>query len=264
MDVDDTLRWAALYAALSVRVPTGAGGATKLDEFVAEGTRRGLPAPPSGVVGWRRRPRESVHALGRLTTRADVGIARAASLGRVKWTWRGDRASSSPAAVAGARRARADARRRHAHADGRRPPASRRCANARRPSTSSAGPRTPRSPSSPASRGPRSGTFWTHNDSGDGPRVFELDDDGAFRARGRACTNAEAVDWEDIAIRGYTLYVGDIGDNLGQRRGGRGLPLRDPASGRPRRRRRSRSATRTARTTPRRCSWTRATASWRS
>ena len=28
LDVDDTLRWAALYAALSVRVPTGAGGAT--------------------------------------------------------------------------------------------------------------------------------------------------------------------------------------------------------------------------------------------
>ena len=51
MDVDDTLRWAALYAALSVRVPTGAGGATKLDEFVAEGTRRGLPAPPQGVAG---------------------------------------------------------------------------------------------------------------------------------------------------------------------------------------------------------------------
>ena len=51
MDVQDTLRWAALYAALSVRVPTGAGGATKLAEFVAEGARRGLPAPPSGVIG---------------------------------------------------------------------------------------------------------------------------------------------------------------------------------------------------------------------
>jgi sugar/nucleoside kinase (ribokinase family) len=46
MDVDDALRWAALYAALSVRVPTGAGGATQLGEFVEEGSRRGLPAPP--------------------------------------------------------------------------------------------------------------------------------------------------------------------------------------------------------------------------
>ncbi|HEY6889272.1 MAG TPA: PfkB family carbohydrate kinase [Solirubrobacter sp.] len=44
--VDDALRWAALYAALSVRVPTGAGGATHLEDFVAEGARRGLPAPP--------------------------------------------------------------------------------------------------------------------------------------------------------------------------------------------------------------------------
>lgn len=47
MDVDDTLRWATLYAALSVRVPTGAGGATKLEAFLEEGVRRGLPAPPA-------------------------------------------------------------------------------------------------------------------------------------------------------------------------------------------------------------------------
>ena len=46
MSVDDALRWAALYAALSVRVPTGAGGASLLEDFIAEGTRRGLPAPP--------------------------------------------------------------------------------------------------------------------------------------------------------------------------------------------------------------------------
>jgi ribokinase len=46
MEIDDALRWAALYAALSVRVPTGAGGATRLGEFIEEGSRRGLPAPP--------------------------------------------------------------------------------------------------------------------------------------------------------------------------------------------------------------------------
>jgi ribokinase len=46
LSVDDSLRWAALYAALSVRVPTGAGGATRLAEFVEEGTRRGLTTPP--------------------------------------------------------------------------------------------------------------------------------------------------------------------------------------------------------------------------
>ena len=47
LSVDDALRWAALYAALSVRVPTGAGGATRLGEFMEEGARRGLPTPPA-------------------------------------------------------------------------------------------------------------------------------------------------------------------------------------------------------------------------
>ena len=60
------------------------------------------------------------------------------------------------------------------------------------------------------------GRFWAHNDSGDGPRVFELDTNGAF-LREVAVQGAEAYDWEDIAIRGDTLYVADIGDNLGQR-----------------------------------------------
>ena len=60
------------------------------------------------------------------------------------------------------------------------------------------------------------GRFWAHNDSGDGPRVFELDTTGAF-LREVAVQGAEAYDWEDLAIRGDTLYVGDIGDNLGQR-----------------------------------------------
>jgi ribokinase len=49
MGVDEALKWAALYAALSVRVPTGAGGATRLADFVEEGSRRGLPAPPPRV-----------------------------------------------------------------------------------------------------------------------------------------------------------------------------------------------------------------------
>ena len=53
LSVDDTLKWAALYAALSTRVPTGAGGATRLEEFVEEGTSRGLPAPPAEISSGR-------------------------------------------------------------------------------------------------------------------------------------------------------------------------------------------------------------------
>jgi sugar/nucleoside kinase (ribokinase family) len=48
LDAEAGLRWAVLYAALSVTVPTGAAGAAHLDEFIEEGTRRGLPAPRSG------------------------------------------------------------------------------------------------------------------------------------------------------------------------------------------------------------------------
>ncbi len=62
------------------------------------------------------------------------------------------------------------------------------------------------------------GVYWTHNDSGDAPRVFAFDSGG--RALGRwLLTGAHNVDWEDIATgpgpRPGTpyLYVGDIGDN---------------------------------------------------
>jgi hypothetical protein len=60
------------------------------------------------------------------------------------------------------------------------------------------------------------GGFWAHNDSGDAPRIFELERDGTVR-REVTVAGAENVDWEDIAIRGRTLYIGDIGDNLAQR-----------------------------------------------
>jgi len=67
------------------------------------------------------------------------------------------------------------------------------------------------------------GLLWTHNDSGDGPFVYCLD--AAIRSCGVwRVTGAEAFDWEDIAIGpgperdgGPDLYVGDIGDNIGQR-----------------------------------------------
>jgi hypothetical protein len=62
------------------------------------------------------------------------------------------------------------------------------------------------------------GWYWTHNDSGDGPRVFLFDLQGTVRAR-VTVEGANAIDWEDIAMgpgprRGaFYLYAGDIGDN---------------------------------------------------
>jgi hypothetical protein len=66
------------------------------------------------------------------------------------------------------------------------------------------------------------GMYWTHNDSGDGPFIYALDDRGHSRGVWRV-TGAAAYDWEDIAAGpGPTagtnyLYIGDIGDNGGNR-----------------------------------------------
>jgi hypothetical protein len=58
--------------------------------------------------------------------------------------------------------------------------------------------------------------FWTHNDSGGAPQVFAIARDGTLNQT-VTLTGATNVDWEDIAARGSTLYVGDIGDNVAQR-----------------------------------------------
>lgn len=57
------------------------------------------------------------------------------------------------------------------------------------------------------------GVLWTHNDSGDGPRVFAVDADGTTRAT-VTLDGAAAVDWEDMAAGpDHSIWVGDIGDN---------------------------------------------------
>lgn len=58
--------------------------------------------------------------------------------------------------------------------------------------------------------------LWTHNDSGDGPRVFAISASGAARGE-LSIQGATATDWEDIAIgpcgAASCLYIADIGDN---------------------------------------------------
>jgi hypothetical protein len=75
------------------------------------------------------------------------------------------------------------------------------------------------SESSGLARSTRSpGVLFTHNDSGDGPRVFA----GGAHGRTRAVLTlkgASAVDWEDISSGpNHTLWVADIGDNSWNRR----------------------------------------------
>jgi hypothetical protein len=60
------------------------------------------------------------------------------------------------------------------------------------------------------------GVLWTHNDSGDRPRVLAVGLEGRLLAD-VTLTNADSFDWEDIAAGPDALYVGDIGDNLDQR-----------------------------------------------
>lgn len=62
--------------------------------------------------------------------------------------------------------------------------------------------------------------FWTHNDAGNEPEIFAIGADGRLVQRVRVY-GADLVDWEDVESapcgEGACLYVGDIGDNDGDR-----------------------------------------------
>jgi hypothetical protein len=60
------------------------------------------------------------------------------------------------------------------------------------------------------------GVLWTHNDSGDRPRLLAVSPTGRLLAD-LTVQGAESFDWEDIAAARGSLLVGDIGDNLAQR-----------------------------------------------
>ncbi|MFT5458553.1 MAG: hypothetical protein ACI9K2_005060 [Myxococcota bacterium] len=66
------------------------------------------------------------------------------------------------------------------------------------------------------------GVLWVHNDAGDGPYLYALDEDGTLLGRWEV-DGAEPRDWEDLAIGSDpetgagVLYIGDIGDNAESR-----------------------------------------------
>jgi hypothetical protein len=75
------------------------------------------------------------------------------------------------------------------------------------------------------------GLLWTHDDSGGPAMLFGLSTRGRLV---RELALPRNVDWEDVAARDGTLYVGDIGDNSASRpsiavyRGAERLDLRYP------------------------------------
>lgn len=60
------------------------------------------------------------------------------------------------------------------------------------------------------------GVFWTHNDSGNPPRLFAFDEEGKHLGTSKV-TGADLVDWEDMASFMLDdepcLLVADVGDN---------------------------------------------------
>ncbi len=57
----------------------------------------------------------------------------------------------------------------------------------------------------------------THNDSGGQPILYEIDTLTGNVARQVVLSNATNVDWEDICFDDDYIYIGDIGNNLGNR-----------------------------------------------
>jgi hypothetical protein len=78
------------------------------------------------------------------------------------------------------------------------------------------------------------GLFWTHNDAGNTPEIYALDAEGRLVQQVRVA-GAEAADWEDIesgpCSGGNCLFVGDIGDNDGERQTITVYRIPEPASG---------------------------------
>lgn len=62
------------------------------------------------------------------------------------------------------------------------------------------------------------GKLYTHNDSGNTPQLFEVDTLNLEVSRTITIENAENVDWEDLASDDNYLYIGDFGNNNGDRR----------------------------------------------
>ncbi len=61
------------------------------------------------------------------------------------------------------------------------------------------------------------GSLWTHNDSGNSPSLYRVDSATGAVLQTVAVSNATNVDWEDIASGPDYLYVGDFGNNNGNR-----------------------------------------------
>lgn len=59
--------------------------------------------------------------------------------------------------------------------------------------------------------------LWTHNDAGHAALLHQIGIADGSILRTIAITNAQNVDWEDLASDGSYIYIGDVGNNNGDR-----------------------------------------------
>jgi hypothetical protein len=62
------------------------------------------------------------------------------------------------------------------------------------------------------------GKLWTLNDSGNAPVLFRVDSTTGRIVQQVRLSNAANIDWEDLAADAQYVYVGDFGNNNGNRR----------------------------------------------
>lgn len=63
-----------------------------------------------------------------------------------------------------------------------------------------------------------SNSFWSHNDSGNSPVLFNIDSTGKVKQIKRI-SNATNFDWEDLTVDSHgNFYIGDFGNNKNTRR----------------------------------------------
>ena len=60
-------------------------------------------------------------------------------------------------------------------------------------------------------------SYWTHNDSGNDPALYQFDPEKGNIVRTFRLNNVKNVDWEDVAQDQTHIYIGDFGNNLGNR-----------------------------------------------
>jgi hypothetical protein len=61
------------------------------------------------------------------------------------------------------------------------------------------------------------GRLWTHNDSGNEPIIYCIDTLTGFVSSQKVIRNVNNIDWEDICTDNEFLYIGDFGNNYGNR-----------------------------------------------